>query len=106
MVCAIIFNNRNYKSNFTYLKVVAFCRYCAFLDTREKLFVQGGFTMSKKVSRAIACILLVIGIAFIIFALNNPQLSWPWSNAISYSMYLAYFILMVVLFIAPFKKKE
>lgn len=60
--------------------------------------------MSKKVSRVIACIMLVIWITFLFFALNNPQLSWPWNNAISYSIYLAYFIFMVVLFIAPFKK--
>ena len=61
--------------------------------------------MSRKMSRVIACLMLVIGIAFVIVALNNPQLSWPWSNTISWTIYLTYIILMIVLFIAPFKKK-
>ena len=62
--------------------------------------------MSKKVSRVIACFMLVIGIAFVIVALNNPQLSWPWSNTISYIIYFTYIILTVILFVAPFKKKD
>ena len=62
--------------------------------------------MSKKMSRVIACFMLVISIAFVIIALNNPQLSWPWNNAISFTIYLIYFVLMIVLFIAPFKKKS
>ena len=61
--------------------------------------------MSKKMSRVIACFMLVIGIAFVIVALNNPQLSWPWSNTISFIIYFTYFILTIFLFIAPFKKK-
>ena len=61
--------------------------------------------MSRKMSRVIACLMLVIGIAFVVVALNNPQLSWPWSNTISWTIYLTYIILMIVLFIAPFKKK-
>ena len=61
--------------------------------------------MSRKMSRVIACIMLVIGIAFVIVALNNPQLSWPWSNTISFIIYFTYIILMIILFIAPFKKK-
>ena len=61
--------------------------------------------MSKKGSRVIACLMLAIGIAFVIVALNNPQLSWPWSNTISYIIYFTYIILTVILFVAPFKKK-
>ena len=61
--------------------------------------------MSRKMSRVIACLMLVIGIAFVIVALNNPQLSWPWSNTISFFIYFTYFILTVFLFVAPFKKK-
>ena len=61
--------------------------------------------MSKKMSRVIACFMLVIGIAFVIVALNNPQLSWPWSNTISFTIYFTYIFLTVFLFVAPFKKK-
>ena len=40
--------------------------------------------MTKKYSRIIAAIMLVIAIVFIFIALNNPQASFPWSNAITY----------------------
>ena len=35
--------------------------------------------MTKKYSRIIAAIMLVIAIVFIFIALNNPQASFPWS---------------------------
>lgn len=35
--------------------------------------------MNKRKSRIIAFAMLVIGVCFIAVALNNPQLSWPWS---------------------------
>ena len=61
--------------------------------------------MTKKYSRIIAAIMLVIAIVFIFIALNNTQASFPWSNAITYILYGIYVVIMVVLFIAPFKKK-
>ena len=61
--------------------------------------------MTKKYSRIIAAIMLVIAIVFIFIALNNPQASFPWSNAITYFLYGIYVVFMVVLFIAPFKNK-
>lgn len=62
--------------------------------------------MTKKYSRIIAAIMLVIAIVFIFIALNNPQASFPWSNAITYILYGIYVVIMVVLFIAPFKKNS
>ena len=61
--------------------------------------------MTKKYSRIIAVIMLVIAVIFIFVALNNPQASFPWSNTITYILYGLYVVIMVVLFIAPFKKK-
>ena len=61
--------------------------------------------MTKKYSRIIAAIMLVIAAIFIFVALNNPQASFPWSNTITYILYGIYVVIMVVLFIAPFKKK-
>ena len=61
--------------------------------------------MTKKYSRIIAVIMLVIAVIFIFVALNNPQASFPWSNTITYIFYGIYVVIMVVLFIAPFKKK-
>mgnify|MGYP000072524909 FL=1 len=61
--------------------------------------------MTKKYARIIAAIMLVIAIVFIFIALNNPQASFPWCNAITYILYGIYVVIMVVLFIAPLKKK-
>lgn len=62
--------------------------------------------MSKRISRIIACIMLVIGVVFFIVALNNPQFSWPWGNTITNCIYTLYLIVIAMLFVAPFKKKE
>lgn len=62
--------------------------------------------MNKRKSRIIAFSMLVIGVCFIAVALNNSQLSWPWSNTITYFLYFVYLLGMVVLFIAPFKEKK
>ena len=61
--------------------------------------------MTKKYSRIIAVIMLVIAVIFIFVALNNPQASFRWSNRITYILYGLYVVIMVALFIAPFKKK-
>lgn len=62
--------------------------------------------MSKRILRIVACTMFMIGVIVFIVALNNPQLSWPWSNAITYSIYAVYLIVMVVLFIVAFRKKK
>ena len=62
--------------------------------------------MTKKYSRIIAAIMLLIAIVFVFIALNNPQAGFPWSNTITYILYGIYIFLMIVLFIAPFKKKR
>ncbi len=61
--------------------------------------------MTKRISRTIAVIMLIIAAAFVIFALNNPQAGFPWSNTVTYTIYAVYLTLTVVLFIAPFKRK-
>lgn len=90
-------------------KVYQITLYCG--STSLVSFLVGAFRgkawsyMTKKYSRIIAAIMLVIAIVFIFIALNNPQASFPWSNAITYILYGIYVVIMVVLFIAPFKKK-
>ena len=59
----------------------------------------------KKTCRIIASLMLVIAIAFILYAVNHPEMSFPWSNVITYIIYGIYAIIMVVLFIVPFKGK-
>lgn len=43
----------------------------------------------------IALTLLVIGIIFIFYALNHPEASFPWSNNITYIIYIVYLLLIV-----------
>lgn len=62
--------------------------------------------MTKKYSRIIAVIMLIIAVIFIGVALNNPQASFPWNNTITYIIYGLYIIGMIVLFVAPFKKAK
>lgn len=61
--------------------------------------------MKKKTSRIIGVIMLIIALAFVIFALTHPTASFLWSNTVTYILYFLYFIVMVVFLIAPFMKK-
>ena len=61
--------------------------------------------MKKNVSRIIGLVMVAIAIAFVVFALNHPEMSFPWSNAITWVLYGLYAIFTAVLLIAPTKKK-
>ena len=43
--------------------------------------------------------MVIVAICFIIYALNNPQAGFNWSNFITYGIYLGY-VAATVLFIA------
>lgn len=62
--------------------------------------------MSKKLSRIIAAVMLVLAIAFLTFALTHPNASFPWSNTVTYVIYAVYVLAMAVMFIAPFKREK
>ena len=57
--------------------------------------------MKKSISRIIGLIMLIIAIVFIMFALNHPEKSFHWSNTITWLLYGVYFLVTVVLLIAP-----
>lgn len=61
--------------------------------------------MKKNVSRIIGLVMVAIAIAFVVFALNHPEMSFPWSNTITWVLYGLYAIITAVLLIAPTKKK-
>ena len=61
--------------------------------------------MTKKISRIVAMILLAGAVCFLIFALGHPEMSFPWSNSITYALYALYILLVILFTIAPFKKK-
>ena len=60
----------------------------------------------KKTSRIIGGVMLAIAICFIIYAIKHPEGAFPWNNAITYTIYGIYTLVMIVLFIAPFKSKN
>ena len=61
--------------------------------------------MKKSISRIIGLTMLIIAIVFIMFALNHPEESFLWSNTITWLLYGVYFLVTVVLLIAPKMKK-
>ena len=61
--------------------------------------------MTKKTSRIIGIVMLVLALTFIIFAFNHPEMSFPWNNTITWVLYGLYAIVTAVLLIAPTKKK-
>ena len=61
--------------------------------------------MKKSTSRIVGLVMLIIAVAFIIFAVNHPEMSFPWNNTITWLLYGLYFLVTVVLLIAPKMKK-
>ena len=61
--------------------------------------------MKKNTSKIVGLIMLIIAVAFIIFALNLPEMSFPCNNTITWLLYGLYFLVTVVLLIAPKMKK-
>ena len=61
--------------------------------------------MKKSISGILGLIMLIIAIVFIVFALNHPEMSFPWNNTITWLLYGLYVLVTVVLFIAPKMKK-
>ena len=72
---------------------------------RQLQFDEKVIYMKKSISRIIGLIMLIIAIVFIMFALNHPEMSFPWNNTITWLMYGVYFLVTVVLLIAPKMKK-
>jgi uncharacterized membrane protein YkvA (DUF1232 family) len=60
--------------------------------------------VTKKISRIVAIVMFALALVFVWYALNHPESSWPWSSTITLILYGAYIVVMIVLFVAPFKK--
>ena len=61
--------------------------------------------MTKKISRIIATVMLVIAVGFVGYALSHPEASFPWSSVITLGIYIVYLIAMIIMFVAPFKEQ-
>ena len=62
--------------------------------------------MKKKISRMIGLVMVAIAIAFVAFALNHPEMSFPWSNTVTLVLYGVYAVLTAVFLIAPTRKNK
>lgn len=62
--------------------------------------------MTKRASRKLGLLLLVLAVCFVVYALGHPTGSFPWSNSVTYAIYLGYFLVTAVLLWAPFGKKQ
>ena len=61
--------------------------------------------MKKSASRIVGLVMLIIDVALILFAVNHPEMSFPWNNTITWLLYGLYVLVTVVLLIAPKMKK-
>ena len=59
----------------------------------------------KITTKVIGLLMILVAIVFVLFALNHPEMSFPWSNTITFTLYGMYALVMVVLLIVPKKKK-
>lgn len=62
--------------------------------------------MTKRKSRIIGFIMLIVAVVFMFFAMRHPEMSFPWNNTITYSLYIVYLVVMIIMFIAPFKRNK
>ena len=58
----------------------------------------------RKIFRSIAWVMLIAAVIFLVYAVTHPTASFPWSNAITYTLYAVYILVMLVLFVASRKK--
>ena len=49
---------------------------------------------------------LVLAVYFVVYALGHPTGSFPWSNSVTYGVYLVYILLTGALLWAPFGEKQ
>ncbi|MDE6567478.1 MAG: hypothetical protein K2K70_07080 [Lachnospiraceae bacterium] len=62
--------------------------------------------MIRKIARAMGLFMLFVAVIFIIVACNNPQMSFPWSNTITYMLYIVWLAIMILFIVAPFGTKN
>lgn len=60
--------------------------------------------MTRKITRVIGLFMLFVTVKFVIVACNNPQMSFPWSNTITYMLYIVWLAIMILCIVAPFEK--
>ena len=62
--------------------------------------------MKRKIFLKISIVMLLFAAGFIIYALSNPQASFPWGNTITYAIYLVYIGIMIGFFVLSRSKRK
>ena len=52
----------------------------------------------EKIFFGVGCLMVVVAIGFMVFALNHPEMSFPWSNNITYVIYVVYLVVTIFMF--------
>ena len=94
-----------FKSGQRKLEILAYKKFDCFAMYEVIAIDREGFSMTKKTSRKLGLLLLVLAVCFVVYAMGHPTGSFPWSNSVTYGMYLVYLLLTAVLLWAPFGKK-
>lgn len=50
--------------------------------------------------------MVLIAVIFIVFAFNHPEMSFPWANGITYTIYVIYLIVVIAMFALWLKMKN
>lgn len=58
----------------------------------------------KRTFLIIGIVMILAAIAFINYALNNPQGSFPWDNSITYGIYLIYIVVTISFIVKGIRK--
>ena len=61
--------------------------------------------MKRYLHKIIGLAMFISAIAFMIFALNHPEMSFPWPNIVTWAGYGIYATITIALLLAPIKKK-
>lgn len=88
---------KHFKENFKQTRYNPIRRYEIYEFTKD-------IKMIRNIYRIISFIMLLIMIAFVFYALNNPQASFSFNNTITYAFYGVYVVLMIIFFVKSFKK--
>ena len=56
---------------------------------------------NKKICYILGSVLCLIAVAFLCVALTHPELSFPWGNGVSYTIYALYPVITVFVFCLP-----
>jgi len=60
--------------------------------------------MKNRVYLNIGIMMVIFAICFIIYAVNNPQVNFPWNNSITYGIYFVYAVVTIICIRKVFKK--